>query len=154
MMANGFELAVLMVVLLCTLTCQVTRQQTSSRGNFLYTRDPVPRIFRLGRSYPDRPESEQCRPIRLRVTRNSRLFMTGLVTNANRDIVFRSADARLMTSRLQSKLNSLAAEFKARYNSKLVVLQAWTEYSGNDSDSNSLHYEGEKVEIVISDHNW
>lgn len=80
--------------------------------------------------------------------------MTGLVTNANRDIVFRSADARLMTSRLQSKLNSLAAEFKARYNSKLVVLQAWTEYSGNDSDSNSLHYEGEKVEIVISDHNW
>ena len=121
--------------------CQVT-QQTSNEGNFLYTRDPVPRFFRLGQRYPNREESEQCRPIRLRITRNSRLYITNLVTNGNGDIYFQSSDARIMTSRMQTRLNTLARIFRLKYNSKIRVLKAWTQYSSTDADPNSLHYEG------------
>jgi len=117
-------------------------QLSGNRGNYLYTRERVPSVFLIGQSYPDRGETELCRPIRLRITKNSRLYITELVTNANRDILFASANARRMTSRMQSKLNLLAVRFRAKYHSKLIVLQSWTEYSPNDTDPNSLHYEG------------
>ncbi len=110
--------------------------------NFTFLTDPPPWVFRLGQSYPNREETVQCRPVRLRITRNSRLYITDLVSNDNPNILFQSADARLMTTRMQSKLNSLADTFTSEYNTKLRVLQAWSEYSNNDSDPQSLHYEG------------
>ena len=115
---------------------------SSNRTDFTFLTDPPPWVFRLGQSYPNREETVQCRPVRLRITRNSRLYITDLVSNDNPNILFQSADARLMTTRMQSKLNSLADTFTSEYNTKLRVLQAWSEYSNNDSDPQSLHYEG------------
>ena len=124
----------------------VGAQRTGNSGNYLYTRQPVPSVFRVNQSYPSRGETDQCRPIRLRITRNSRLYITELVTNANRNIRFVTADARLMTSRMQSKLDALAKAFRPWYGYRLTVLQSWTEYSPNDTDPHSLHYEGWLVE--------
>ena len=49
-----------------------------------------------------------------------------------------------MTSRLQSRLNTLASEFYFWYERRFTVLQAWVEYSDEDgvNDPQSLHYEG------------
>ena len=113
-----------------------------SNGSFLYTRGPVPAVFKLGEHYPDRNETDQCRPIRLRIRRNSRLYISDLVTNTNPDIIFQNADARVMTSRLQTRLNKLAKRFRRKTGTKITVLKAWSEYSANDSDPDSLHYEG------------
>ena len=129
-----------------TLLSVIELSSTTSNGRpFLYTRGPLPRIFRRGDRYPNRNETEECRPIRLRIMRNSRLYRSDLVTNSNPNIVFQSADARLMTSRLQSRLDALAE----RFSSRITVIRAWSEYSAGDriGDPHSLHYEGT---IIIS----
>ena len=120
---------------------------TTDSSVFQYTRGPVPEEFRLGQHYPSRSEMEECRPIRLRIGRDSRLFRTSLVVNSNPDIHFASSDAKRMTSRLQSRLNSLASLFYSRYQLRLTVHLAWVEYSPDDGvgDPQSLHYEGECV---------
>ena len=133
------NLAIVTLPLLVSSLFQVSLTGTPS---YLYKREPVPHEFHLGDRYPDRNESDQCRPIRLRITRNSRLYTSDLVTNTDPDIVFHSADARIMTSRLQTKLNSLAKQFFRLYSIKINVLRAWGEYSSNDSNPDSLHYEG------------
>lgn len=117
----------------------------ASISSFDYRRGPVPQTFQLGTRYPDRSETEECRPIRLRVTRNSRLYRTQLVTNTHPSILFHTSDSRVMSSRLQTRLNALAATYLHRYSARISVLQAWTEYSEEDGigDPNSLHYEGE-----------
>jgi len=117
-------------------------QQANVESSNMYTRDPIPWVFQLGQSYPNREETAQCRPIRLKITRNSRLYITELVNNTSQNIQFQTADARLMTSRMKTKLNSLADIFKAKYDSKLLVLQSWTD-SSNATGSDSLHNEGE-----------
>ena len=118
---------------------------TTDNSVFQYTRGPVPDNFQVGQHYPARSEMEECRPIRLRIGRDSRLFRTSLVVNSNPGIHFASSDAKRMTSRLQSRLNSLASLFYSRYQLRLTVHLAWVEYSPDDGvdDPQSLHYEGE-----------
>lgn len=122
-------------------------QATSSSQVFQYSRGPVPETFSRGTRYPDRNETDECRPIRLRVTRQSRLYRTQLVTNSNPNIIFRFADARVMTSRMQTRLNALAVGYFQQYSSKITVLRAWSEYSADDNlgDPHSLHYEGKGI---------
>lgn len=117
----------------------------SPEGSFIRSRGPVPSVFHVGSRYPDRNETEECRPIRLRVVRNSRLYRTQLVTNTNPQLHFETADARVMTRRVQARLNALAASYYRRYAARITVQRAWSEFSiSNDSigDPNSLHYEG------------
>lgn len=124
---------------------------TTDNSVFQYTRDPVPDNFQVGQHYPARSEMEECRPIRLRIGRDSRLFRTSLVVNSNPSIHFASSDAKRMTSRLQSRLNSLASLFYSRYQLRLTVHLAWVEYSPSDGvdDPQSLHYEGEYCDSYI-----
>lgn len=130
-------LALVVVFALISLSCSQT-------SGFSYSRGPIPAVFQVGSRYPDRNETEECRPIRLRVVRNSRLYRTRLVTNTNPQIIFQSADSRVMTARIQARLNALAASYYRQYGTKITVLRSWSEYSANDSigDPNSLHYEG------------
>ena len=115
-----------------------------AQEDFLYNRGPLPQAVHPGDRYPDRNETEECRPIRLRIVRNSRLYRSQLVTNVNPDIAFSSADARIMTARAQARLNALAASYLRVYGSRITVLRSWSEYSADDDieDQNSLHYEG------------
>ena len=111
---------------------------------FLYDKGPVPDEFHLGQRYPDRNETEECRPIRLRIERDSRRFRTDLVHNAYTGIDFAHADARLMTSRMQVRLNALAILYYQEYGLSFTVIKSWTEYGDADlvADDHSLHYEG------------
>lgn len=131
-----------LATVLLPILLQASLAQHSGDRSFMYASGPVPLVFRLGDRYPDRNESEQCRPIRLRITRNSKLYISKLVTNTNQDIIFKNADARVMTSRLQTRLNVLANRFLGHSSKKIKVLKAWSEYSANDSIPDSLHYEG------------
>ena len=129
-----------------------TNGAQNDNSEFQYSRGPVPDQFQVGMHYPSRNETEQCRPIRLRIQRDSRLFRTNLVINTNPGISFASSDAKRMTSRLQSRLNSLATMFYSTYQRRFTVLLAWVEYSSDDGvdDPQSLHYEGELSLSVIS----
>lgn len=135
----------LTVVLALAYLIPLSSSQTSDV--FSYSRGPIPSVFHVGTRYPDRNETEECRPIRLRVARNSRLYRTQLVTNTNPQIIFQTADARVMTARIQARLNALAASYYRHYSAKITVLRSWSEYSANDGigDPNSLHYEGQQL---------
>ena len=140
-------LAVLIIVLL-TLNFQSVAAQSNSISDedeiYQYIREPVPVEFSLGQSYPSRNETSECRPIRLRIIRNSHQFRTRLVTNNNPYITFSDSDSRVMTSRLQTRLNDLAGSYFEEYSARITVLKAWIEYSDDDGidDPYSLHYEG------------
>ena len=71
--------------------------------------------------------------------------MNELVTNTNGDIVFSTTDSRIMSSRMQSRLNSLATlyyQWKGK-RSRITVLRAWTQFPDPQvNDEMSLHYEG------------
>ena len=115
----------------------------ASSEDFQYSLGPVPDQFRLLDRYPDRSEESQCRPIRLRIERDSRRYRRDLVFNANPDIMFVDSDARLMTSRLQSRLNALSDLYRREYGLGLRVVKAWTEEADAEvTDPLSLHYEG------------
>ena len=118
--------------------------------DFNFNRGQVPRQFRAGQNYPDRTEETECRPIRVRIRRDSLRFTRDLVINNNPDLEFTGEDTRRMTSRLQLLLDTLAARYRRRYNRKLTVLVAWADYSQPPAGlSNlSLHYEGE---LTIAD---
>lgn len=106
----------------------------------------VPDPFRVGDMYPPRSEVEVCRPIQDYIHRSSARYDSQLVTNTNGDIIFDTADSRIMSSRLQSRLNTLAASYKRRFDRKMTVLKAWTPFPDPDlNDDYSLHYEGEYV---------
>ena len=117
---------------------------TATDDIFQFINAPVPEVFTVGDHYPSRNETEECRPIRLRIARNSHQYLTNLVVNSNPHIVFSNSDARVMTSRLQSRLNSLAVLYYEQYEVRITVLRAWVEYSDDDGigDQYSLHYEG------------
>ena len=137
-------LTLFIYVVIATIVHPVSATGDASDAVFQYTRGPVPDHFRVGMHYPSRNETDVCRPIRLRIERDSRLFRTNLVINANPGINFANGDAKRMTSRLQSRLNTLASMFYSWYQLRFTVFQAWVEYSDDDgvSDPQSLHYEG------------
>ena len=111
-----------------------------------FTTAPVPNPFRVGNYYPPRPEVEVCRPIRDYIDRNSARFTSELVTNTNNDIFFSTADSRIMTSRMQSRLNSLANSYRQATNRRMTVLQAWTQFPNSQINNDmSLHYEGKTL---------
>lgn len=125
---------------------------SSESTSFRRSREPIPSVFLPGLRYPDRNETDECRPIRLRISRNSRLYRTQLVTNSNSKIDFLTADSRIMTSRLQTRLDALAERYYAQYSARIRVLRSWSDYSPDESDSigdpDSLHYEGTWLEIA------
>ena len=117
--------------------------QSQSDSNFIFSRGPVPNPFLLHQHYPDRPESVECRPIRLHIERGSRRFVSELVTNEHTNVQFTNADARIMSSRLHRHLNELAETFYETHNVWITVIKAWAEQGDTDvTDTNSLHYEG------------
>ena len=103
----------------------------------------VPDPFRVGDFYPPRPEVDVCRPIRDYIDRNSARFTNELVTNTNPDISFSTADSRIMSSRMQSRLNRLATRYDEERGRRMTVLRAWVPFPSGLSDDMSLHYEGE-----------
>ena len=113
---------------------------TLAQENFDYSQQPIPNPFRLGNRYPNRPETDVCRPIFDHIVHNSDRFTNELVLNTNREIAFATDDARRMTSRMQTRLDRL----RQLYGGYFTVLKAWTEYPDPEVlDSTSLHYEGE-----------
>ena len=141
----ALKMPLIFVLCMCTLHSLSNAQASSSSSDdFVYRRGPIPDVFSQGTRYPDRNETDECRPIRLRVVRSSRLYTSQLVTNVNPMIIFHSADARIMTRRMQARLNALAASYHRHYHAMITVRRAWSEYSANDTigDPTSLHYEG------------
>ena len=114
--------------------------------DFNFNRGQVPNRFRAGQNYPDRSEETECRPIRVRIRRDSLRFTRDLVINNNPDLDFSGADARRMTSRMQLLLDTLADRYRREYNAKLTVVIAWADYSQPPAGLSdvSLHYEGEE----------
>ncbi len=112
---------------------------------------PIPNPFRIGDMYPPRSETDVCRPIQDRIDRGSARFNSQLVTNTNADVTFATSDSRIMSSRLQSRLNNLVRIYNfysngvRNNNPKLRVVKAWTPYPDQDLTNNgqSLHYEGQ-----------
>lgn len=108
--------------------------------NFDYSEQPIPYPFRLHDRYPNREETDVCRPIFDHIQRNSARFTNELVLSTNPHIAFASVDARRMTSRMQTRLDRLSQ----LYIGDFTVLKAWTQYPDREvKDSASLHYEGE-----------
>ena len=108
-------------------------------AQFDYSQQPIPDPFQLGDRYPDREEVEVCRPIVDHIDRNSARFTNELVLNTNPSITFSNNDARLMTSRMQTRLDRL----RQLYTRGFTVLKAWTQYPDPEvADIASLHYEG------------
>lgn len=107
----------------------------------------IPDPFLLGNRYPDRGEEDVCRSISDHIERGSARFTNELVTNLNSDINFATADSRVMTSRMQSRLDSLANSYWRRF----TVLKAWTEFPDPDLPNNnrSLHFEGACVCVRV-----
>ena len=114
------------------------------QGQQDFTTAEVPNPFRVGDFYPPRPEVEVCRPIRDYIDRNSARFTNELVTNTNADITFSTSDSRIMSSRMQSRLNSLASLYRQQTGRRMTVLRAWSQFpDAQINDDKSLHYEGE-----------
>ena len=134
------------VCLLAATTLLIAIQVSPVQGQQDFTTAQIPNPFRVGNFYPPRPEVEVCRPIRDYIDRNSARFTNELVTNTNADITFSTADSRIMSSRMQSRLNSLATLYRQQANRRMTVLRAWTQFPNSQvNDDTSLHYEGERV---------
>ena len=110
----------------------------------VFQQEPVPDPFTLGDRYPDRDEEVEVRPIKLRLRRTSRRFSETIIRNTNSDLSYANDDARLMTSRLKSRLDRLGELYEDRYRrQRLQVLLTYAEENNPSvSDSASLHYEG------------
>jgi len=126
-----WRLALVVMVLIEFVGAQLSFQQ-----------EPIPNFVRVGTRYPDRNEDEQCRPIKLRLIRNSLRFTATLVRNTNNEIIYANEDARFMTSRLKFRLDLLAEWYFNRYRARLTVLLSYAESTTVTDRSNSLHYEG------------
>ena len=111
-----------------------------AQSNFDYSQQPIPIPFYEGDRYPNRPETDVCRPIFDHILRNSARFTSELVFNTNPDITFATMDSRRMTSRMQTRLDRL----REIYSGDFTVLKTWTQFPDNEVlDPSSLHYEGE-----------
>lgn len=134
------------LLFLALFTALLCHAQSDDGEEFQVMNTPLPDTFQLNQSYPDRPEEVECRPIRLRIERNSRRYRTDLVTNDHPSIRFAHADTRVMSNRLFRRLNALADLFYEEHRGRITVLKAWTEYGDSEVvDPTSLHFEGELV---------
>ena len=129
----------LLIILSCGVV--ITLQQDDLQ---VFQQEPVPDPFTLGDRYPDRDEEVEVRPIKLRLRRTSRRFSETIIRNTNNDLSYANDDARLMTSRLKSRLDRLGELYEDRYRGRrLRVLLTYAEENNPSvSDSTSLHYEG------------
>ena len=113
--------------------------------------------FSLGVFYPARStdpmeaEVATCRAITDRIDRNSARFNSELVLNTNPNINFRNRDSQLMTSRMQSSLDTLAQRYLSQTSRRMTILKAWSAYPDPEltNEPNSLHYEGGKAELDL-----
>lgn len=109
-----------------------------------FTIRQVPNPFLVGDMYPPRSEIDVCEPIQDYIVRSSARYNSKLVTNNNPNIIFGTRDSRIMSSRLQSRLNTLADKYKAMFQRKMTILKAWSPFPDPElvGDNSSLHYEG------------
>ena len=117
--------------------------------------------FTVGTFFPTRPslsafqtEEAVCRVITDQIRRNSARFNSELVTNNNGGINFAIEDARIMSSRMQSRLDNLANRYFSATNRRMTIQKAWTPFPDPQLNGvpGSLHYEGNKTsEFVIAD---
>ena len=129
----------------CVAFCFAILQLCSSQQRF--TRGQIPSTFSAGRFYPTRPlltnalatEAAICRPIADQIDRNSARFRAELITNTNSKITFATGNSRIMSSRMQSRLDTLADLYIGR---RMTILKAWSQYADSQLPSSSLHYEG------------
>ena len=138
----GRSLLPIIISLLVAISCSAVNAQDDD-FDFDYSRGAVPEVFAFNQSYPNRSEVDECRPIRLHIERGSRRFLSDLVTNVNPGLHFAHADARIMTSRLQVRLNALALLYYQEFGLTVTIMKSWTE-SGDEEvdDPLSLHFEG------------
>jgi len=138
---NSLQLYLLIIV-----SCGVllSTQQSGNGELQVFQQEPVPNPFKLGDRYPDRDEVAEVRPIKLRLKRTSRRFSNTIIRNTNNDLSYVNDNARLMISRLKSRLDRLGELYKRRYSEqKLVVILTYVEEDNPAViDPNSLHYEG------------
>ena len=126
--------------------CCSAQQSDTDDDSFSFTNGPVPDPFTLHQHYPDRPETVECRPIRLQIPRGSRRFRTELVTNDHSSVHFAGSDARVMSLRLRRRVNELAEAFHDEYGVWVTISKAWVEEGDGDiTDPTSLHFEGEEM---------
>ena len=135
--ANMLQLQ-LLIILSCGVLFSIQQDDLQ-----VFQQEPVPDPFTLGDRYPDRDEVVEVRPIKLRLRRTSQRFRDTIIRNTNNDLSYANDDARLMTSRLKSRLDTLGELYEDRYRRELQVLLTYAE-EGNPSvtDPASLHYEG------------
>ena len=106
--------------------------------------------FRVGTFFPTRSslnaeQTEQavCRAIVDHIDRDSARFRSELVSNTNRRINFQTADSRLMSSRMQSRLDTLQGSYRSATRNRMTILKAWSPFPDSELTSDtSLHYEG------------
>ena len=128
--------SILVLCACCGHVCEAT--------GFTFRKGPIPSRFKRGQHYPNRPEEQECQPIRLHIERNSRRYRD-LVRYSASNVRFSNSDSRLMSSRLHSRLNTLANWFRNYYGYRLLVLKAWTPYPDTSLNNGSLHYEGQSL---------
>ena len=139
---NAFLLALATAAITLLLQTAVVLAQSQ----FDYSQQPIPIPFVLGDRYPDRPETDVCRPIFDHILRDSARFTDELVYNANQQVTFATDDSRRMTSRMQTRLDRL----REIYDGEFTVLKAWTEFPDSEVQNDlSLHYEGERRSVKL-----
>ena len=140
-----WKVNLLLLYLLIILSCgALLSTQQDDDDLEVFQQEPVPDPFELGDRYPDRDEVVEVRPIKLRLKRTSRRFSETIIRNINDDLSYANDDARLMTSRLKSRLDILGELYEDEYRrQKLQVVLTYAEEGNPDViDPNSLHYEG------------
>jgi hypothetical protein len=112
-----------------------------------------PAVLTLGQKVPDKSEVDVVGAIAGKILRGSAEF-NSLVKNTNPDIVFKNEEGtdadRMMTLRLQGKLDAVATSVKSEWPGKMLrVTEAWDE--NNEHASGSSHYEGRAADITVTD---
>lgn len=113
--------------------------------DFDFTIKPIPETFSVGQHYPDAPEDEVCRRIVDTIDRDSARFNNELTTfttriGVNDNVHFRGTYSRIMSFRVETALNNLAA----LYGDSFTVVKSWSQFPDPElaGDDRSLHYEG------------
>ncbi len=106
-----------------------------------------------GDKVPNASEIATCGAIKKRIARSDPEFAT-LAENQNANIVFKDEEGtgadRMMSARMQSKLDALAALVSKEWSGvKLRVTECWDE--DGEHAANSLHYEGRAADLTTSD---
>lgn len=107
----------------------------------------------LGQKVPNKTEAEVVGAATTKIKRDTPEFKA-LVKNENSDIVFKDEEKtgadRMMSTRLQSKVDALAVLVKSEWPSaKLRIVEAWDE--NNEHSANSVHYEARGADMTTSD---